>query len=35
MLLAGAAPPDPEFADDLQAVLDDIGPAPDSPWAPS
>jgi hypothetical protein len=34
-LLAGAAPPDPAFADDMEAVLADIGPAPDDPWAHS
>ncbi len=34
-LLAGAARPDPEFAGDMEAVLGDIGPSPDNPWAPS
>jgi hypothetical protein len=34
-LLAGAALPDPEFADDMEAVLADVGPAPDDPWARS
>jgi hypothetical protein len=34
-LLAQAAPPDPAFADDMEAVLETIGPTPDDPWAPS
>lgn len=34
-LLAGAAPPDPEFADDMEAVIADVGPTPDDPWARS
>ena len=34
-LLAGAALPDPDFADDMEAVLRDVGPAPDDPWARS
>lgn len=34
-LLAGVAPPDPGFADDMEAVLAEIGPAPDDPWAHS
>jgi hypothetical protein len=34
-LLADAALPDPEFADDMEAVLADIGPTPDDPWARS
>ena len=34
-LLAEAALPDPEFADDMEAVLADVGPAPDDPWARS
>jgi hypothetical protein len=34
-LLADAAPPDPGFADDMEAVLADVGPAPDDPWAHS
>jgi hypothetical protein len=33
-LLAAAARPDPEFADDMDAVLADVGPTPDDPWAP-
>lgn len=34
-LLAGAALPDPDFADDMESVLADIGMAPDDPWARS
>ena len=34
-LLAEAALPDPGFADDMEAVLADVGPAPDDPWARS
>jgi hypothetical protein len=34
-LLAGAALPDPGFAEDMEVVLADIGPAPDDPWAHS
>jgi hypothetical protein len=34
-LLAGAALPDPAFADDMEAVLADAGPVPDDPWARS
>lgn len=34
-LLASAALPDPGFADDMEAVLRDVGPAPDDPWAHS
>jgi len=34
-LLAAAALPDPGFADDMQAVLSDVGPLPDDPWARS
>jgi hypothetical protein len=34
-LLAGAALPDPDFADDMEAVLADVGPTPDDPWARS
>jgi hypothetical protein len=34
-LLAIAALPDPDFANDMEAVLADIGPAPDDPWAHS
>jgi hypothetical protein len=34
-LLAGAALPDPGFADDMEAVLSEVGPLPDDPWARS
>lgn len=34
-LLANAAPPDPAFAEDMEAVLDAVGPAPADPWARS
>lgn len=34
-MLAQAAPPDPAFAEDMQAVLDAVGPVPDDPWARS
>lgn len=34
-LLAGAAPPDPGFAEDMEAVLDSVGAAPSDPWARS
>jgi hypothetical protein len=34
-LLANAALPDPAFADDMEAVLADVGPVPDDPWARS
>lgn len=34
-LLARAAPPDPGFAEDLEAVLDSAGAAPPDPWARS
>jgi hypothetical protein len=34
-LLAGAALPDPGFAADMEAVLADVGPSPDDPWARS
>jgi hypothetical protein len=33
--LAQAAPPDPEFGTDMEAVLRDIGPVPADPWVPS
>ena len=33
--LASAALPGPGFADDMEAVLADVGPAPDDPWARS
>jgi hypothetical protein len=35
LLLAQAAPPDPAFAEDMEAVLDTVGPAPADPWARS
>lgn len=34
-VLANAAPPDPAFADDMEAVLSTVGPAPADPWARS
>jgi hypothetical protein len=34
-LLAGAPRPDPGFADDMEALLADVGPTPDDPWARS
>lgn len=34
-LLTQAAPPDRAFAEDMEAVLDSIGPAPPDPWAQS
>jgi hypothetical protein len=34
-LLASAAIPDPDFAEDMEAVLADVGPAPEDPWAHS
>jgi hypothetical protein len=34
-MLGGAALPDPEFADDMEAVLTEVGPTPDDPWARS
>ncbi len=34
-LLADAAPPDLGFAEDMELVLNEIGPSPDDPWAPS
>ena len=34
-LLTQAAPPDPAFAEDMEAVLDAVGPVPSDPWAPS
>ena len=34
-LLALSAPPDPLFADDMETVLDTVGPTPADPWAPS
>jgi hypothetical protein len=32
-LLADAVPPDPDFADDMDGMLADAGPAPDEPGA--
>lgn len=34
-LLAQTAPPDPAFAEDMEAVLETVGPMPDDPWARS
>lgn len=34
-ILAQAAPPDPSFAEDMEAVLKTVGPMPGDPWAPS
>jgi hypothetical protein len=34
-LLAHAAPPDPAFAEDMEAVLDSVGAVPADPWAQS
>ncbi len=34
-LLAHAGSPDLAFAEDMEAVLDTVGPAPVDPWAPS
>jgi hypothetical protein len=34
-ILVSAALPDPGFADDMEAVLADVGPVPDDPWARS
>ena len=34
-LLTQAAPPDAAFAEDMEAVLDAIGPVPADPWARS
>lgn len=33
--LALAAAPDPAFVEEMEAVLDAVGPAPADPWAPS
>ncbi len=35
VMLAQAASPDPAFAEDMEAVLDAVGPAPADPWAQS
>ncbi len=34
-LLAQAAPPDPAFAEDMEAVLETVGAVPVDPWAQS
>jgi hypothetical protein len=34
-MLAAAALPDPAFADDMEAVIASVGPAPEDPWARS
>lgn len=34
-LLTQAASPDPAFAEDMEAVLDSVGPVPADPWAQS
>jgi hypothetical protein len=34
-LLTGTTRPDPGFADDMEDVLAEVGPAPDDPWARS
>jgi hypothetical protein len=34
-LLTQAAPPDPAFAEDMEAVLNTVGPVPADSWAPS
>jgi hypothetical protein len=34
-LLTNAAPPDPGFAEDMEAVLDSVGTVPSDPWARS
>ena len=31
-LLAGVPAPDPDFAKDMDAVLDSVGPVPEDPW---
>ncbi len=35
VLLGQAAPPDPAFAEDMEAVLESVGSAPADPWARS
>lgn len=34
-ILASTAPPDPGFAEDMEAVLAEVGASPEDPWAPS
>ncbi len=34
-LLSQSVPPDPAFVEDMEAVLDSVGPIPDDPWAQS
>lgn len=34
-LLAAGPPPDPGFAEDMEAVLADVGSMPEDPWARS
>jgi len=34
-MLAQVGPPDPAFAEDMESVLESIGPTPGDPWAPS
>ncbi len=34
-MLSIAALPDPAFAEDMEAVLADVGPTPEDPWARS
>lgn len=34
-LLGQAGRPDPDFADDMEAVLHSVGPNPEDPWGPS
>jgi hypothetical protein len=34
-ILSQSAPPDPGFAEDMEAVLEAIGPLPADPWARS
>jgi len=31
-ILEGGPLPDPGFGDDLEAVLDSVGPTPENPW---
>ena len=32
--LSGVAPPDPDFADDMERVLGSVGRVPEVPWEP-